>query len=316
MTSTPYYTKPTLGHTAKDRTHLARYEKVEFVGGDSNNAQRPESLRKLHYALTDATAGLAYQRLFGADFSPKSRLVESPSGQLMVGLKIQPGLQTFKNIEDKIGTAPIEPWESDWDPGDTDLHQPTVSIRGDGTAVLPADIEESSSREEFDYSGKEVVGLGKFAAATWFLAARDTNSGNFGVVPTGQPNTVRLVKIDHGSSLSFEKTPGSMTRSWEKLNIAPEQMLTPENLKKRLEDVGGDFPATSKPFKEFVDTVKQIASMSDADLTKCIDDIVGVYPAEQQKDEGILVTDMRARLQERLDFARLAVSAYETRGAR
>ncbi|MDY7573035.1 hypothetical protein [Actimicrobium sp. CCI2.3] len=312
--ATSYYVKPTVGQNSSQLKHMVRYNKVHFIGGDPKNAERLPALVKLHYALADVTAGLAYQRFFGDDFSPKSRLFKSATGELKVGLKIQPNFQDFSKIEKKIGTFPIEPWNKDWRPDDTSWHRPTVSIQKGGAAVLPPNIAGSnkdSNDVEFDYSNMEVVDLGKLAAATWFLAERDTNSGNFGVVATDNRNTVRIVKIDHGSSLSFESTPGSITRNNEKLDVPPEKMLTPENLKVRLEDVGGDFSVESKPFKEFVATVRKIADMTDDHLTAHIDDIVGVYKPIHEQDENILESDLRARLQERLDFARQAINKYD-----
>jgi len=248
---------------------------------------------------------LAFQRFFGEDFTPKSRLVIGENGQVLVGLKVAVAIQTFEDIEKRIDTRPIEPWEEDWDPEDTTRHRPTVSTRSDGAALLPEGIGENA--------GKEVIDLGKFAAATWFLAERDSGSRNFGAVPTDNGDATRIMKLDHGFAAWFEQDPGTVTRDWETEVTPAADLLTTQTLKKKLQDVGGDFPQASRPFSEYVEAVRRIASISNTQLTEHIDAIVGTYPAAHEADGNRLETDLRARLQERFSFAREAVAAYDTR---
>lgn len=305
---TEYFAKPPSGTHATSRTLLARHANVEFVGADPAQGVRPEPERRLHYALAEVSAGLAFQRFFGEDFTPKSRLIVTANEQVLVGMKLVPDIQTFEDIEHKLGTPPIAPWEPGWDPEDTSWHQPTVELRADGAACLPQGIGANA--------GKEVLDLGKFAAATWFLAERDTGSGNFGVVPTEDGEATRIVKLDHGFALWFEPDPGTTTRAWETLVTSPADLLTPRTLEKRLEDVGGSFPETSRPFAEYAQTIRQIAGISDAQLSEHIDAIVGTYSAQHEADGHRLESDLRARLGERVAFAREAVAAFDAAGTR
>jgi hypothetical protein len=162
---------------------------------------------------------------------------------------------------------------------------------------------------EGEFKGKPVHGLGTMAFATWFLAERDTNSGNIGLIPDDDGG-VRVFKIDHGMSLWFESDPSTTTTEKGHTTVAAKDFLTPENLAKRLEDVGGKYPENSRPFKEFVAEAKRFSAMSEPELNAHIDRILGVYPKQHGADGNILATDLKARILERHQFIKEAVRHY------